>query len=153
MKQKMDEQRNFLFRGFGRQSITYAANTGKKSADVTGSPATMLVNVPAERREGGEARKLRLRIGFQYSRGGILERKTWRETCEKGRNGICLWWRETVQIYNGIPQMEIFNLLAVFKRVRNRGFRQNGAKKNLHAKKAFRKESRYIRVVFPLARK
>ncbi len=73
MKQKMDEQRNFFSRN--RLSVNYICGQfGRKSVDVTGSPATMLVNVSLPKGEGGEARKLRLRIGFQYSREEDLER-------------------------------------------------------------------------------
>ena len=145
--------KGIFFRGIGCQSIIYAANSAKKSVDVTGSPATMLANVSLPKGEGGAKIAAWYRVSI-FAHGNSREEDLERDMRKRKIRKMCMVEGNSADLLHTVyHKMEILNLLAVFKRVRNRGFRQNGAKKNLHAKKAFRKESRYIRVVFPLARK
>ncbi len=151
MKQKMDEQRNFFSRN--RLSVNYICGQfGRKSVDVTGSPA-MLVNVSLAEGEGGAKIAASYRVSI-FARGNSREEDEERDMRKRRRRKMFLVEGNSVDLLHTVyNKMETFNLLAVFKRVRNRGFRQNGAKIICTQKKAFRKESRYIRVVFPPARK
>ena len=118
MKQKMDEQRNFFSRN--RLSVNYICGQfGRKSVDVTGSPATMLVNVslPAGRRGGGGAKiAASYRVSI-FSRGRLGERhakkeetknvygggKQCRSTSEYHKWKFLIYWQ-----YSNVYEIEVF---------------------------------------------